>query len=485
MLTFFKKLGMFLKSKWIISVAGLIILIVIIHAIFFRHTSTYQFVTVTRGPITESVSLTGNTTPKQSVALTFGSTGIVSQTYSDLGKQVTTGQILAELNMSDLLAQLHTAEAALVIAQSSTANNTINIANITAQQDALVANAYRTLLSSNLQAIPNDLNSSAPASPLISGSYSGPEGNYVIHFYSAAGNSGVAFDVSGLETGGAEPVSANTTVPIGTHGLYVTFGSSVNNYINSANTDWTISIPNTKSATYTANDNAYIAAQVTHDQVIAQAQASVGTSATNQSVAEAQIAEAQASVDSANAKIQNAEIIAPISGTVTQFDAKVGQLASENTPLVSIMSDGGYEVDCGVSETDIGKISLGNAVTMTLDAFPGETFTGSVFYIAPAETNTAGVISYQVKIAFTASDVRLKSGLTANITIQTKQKDAVLILPEYAILQNDQGTFVETLVNNQIKQNPVTLGIADQKGNVEITSGVTEGEQVVNIGLKA
>jgi multidrug efflux pump subunit AcrA (membrane-fusion protein) len=76
--------------------------------------------------------------------------------------------------------------------------------------------------------------------------------------------------------------------------------------------------------------------------------------------------------------------------------------------------------------------------------------------------------------------------LTANIDIQTKHKDKVLILPQYAILQNDQGTFVETLDSNKkIKQNPVTLGIVDEKGNVEVISGVTEGEQVLNIGLKA
>lgn len=109
---------------------------------------------------------------------------------------------------------------------------------------------------------------------------------------------------------------------------------------------------------------------------------------------------------------------------------------------------------------------------------------GKVFYIAPAETNTQGVINYLVKISFSKPDIRLKSGLTANIEIQTKHKDKVLVLPQYAILQNDEGTFVETLENGKTVQHPVKLGIQDQKGNVEILSGVTEGEQVLNIGLK-
>jgi HlyD family secretion protein len=202
------------------------------------------------------------------------------------------------------------------------------------------------------------------------------------------------------------------------------------------------------------------------------------------SVSDAQIEQAQASVDSIIAKIENAKIVAPVSGTITQFDAKVGQLASPSIPLVSIISSNGYEVDAGVSEIDIGKVSVGDKVMMTLDAFPSETFIGSVFYIAPAATNIQGVINYQVKISFDKPDSRLKSGLTANIDIQTKHKDNILILPQYAILRNDQGTFVETLENKVVKQNPVTLGIMDQKGNVEVVSGVTQGEQVLNIGLK-
>jgi len=68
-----------------------------------------------------------------------------------------------------------------------------------------------------------------------------------------------------------------------------------------------------------------------------------------------------------------------------------------------------------------------------------------VFYIAPAETNTGGVITYLIKIAFSKADPRLKSG-SRQRDIQTKHDDTAFILPQYAILQNDSGTFVETLV---------------------------------------
>jgi HlyD family secretion protein len=324
--------------------------------------------------------------------------------------------------------------------------------------------------------------------------YTGTEkGTYTITVYNTTA-AGAYFSLTGLETAIGQPVST-VPVPLGTKGLYIQFPS---NYITShQNTVWTVSIPNTKSASYTANLNMYNAALATQsatisqkESVIAQLQAQLeiakaGSSATDISAQEAQVENARASVESALARLQNMRIVAPISGTVTQFDAKVGQLGSSGAPLVSIMSDTGYEVEAGVSETDLGKVSVGDAVTMTLDAFPGETFAGSVFYIAPAQTETQGVISYDIKVSFDKSDPRLKSGLTANVEIQTNKKEGVLILPQYAILQNDDGTFVEILEDDVVKRIPVKLGIQDQNGNVEIVSGVSEGQQVLNVGLKS
>jgi HlyD family secretion protein len=461
------------KSKIII----LIVLIIIGGSfVLFRKSPTYQFITVNTGPINESVSLTGNTAPAQSVSLTFGSSGIISSTYSSLGKQVSAGKVLAEINTSDLLAQLHNAQASLTIAKQNASTTQNNVENVTAQQDTLVKTAYQNLLNSTPEAVPSDSSNNDYVAPIISGSYVlGKEGTINLHYYYSSG--GISFEASGL-TSGSGMSNAITSEPIGDSGLYI---KSTSPYINTA--DWVIEIPNKKAANYLTNYNAYQLALKNRDKAIADAQASLTTTNLS-SVADAQISQAQASVDSIIARIQNAKIVAPISGTITQFDAKVGQLASSSVPLVSIISSGGYEVDAGVSETDIGKILVGNKVTMTLDAFSNETFTGSVFYIAPAATNTGGVISYQIKISFDKLDPRLKSGLTANIDIQTKHKDSVLILPQYAILQNDQGTFVETLSGHIITESPVTLGITDQKGNVEIISGVTEGEQVLNIGLK-
>ena len=200
---------------------------------------------------------------------------------------------------------------------------------------------------------------------------------------------------------------------------------------------------------------------------------------------QAQLKSAQAALESAQVKLKNSQIIAPISGVITQFDVKVGQYTSPGLTLVSIISSDSFEVDTQISEIDVGKIALDNNVIMTFDAFPGKTFSGKIFYIDPAQTNTDGVVGYKVKISFDGSGSVMRSGLTANIDIETRHKDNVLILPQYAVLQNDSGTFVQVIENNVVKDIPITLGIQDQSGNVEVISGVTEGEQVLNIGLKS
>ncbi|HAO64379.1 TPA: hypothetical protein DCQ44_00155, partial [Candidatus Taylorbacteria bacterium] len=453
---------------------AVILIIVGGYFLFFKKPPSYQFISVKQGSITESVSLTGNTTSQQAVSLAFGSSGTVSQTFRSLGTKVTAGKVLAELNMSDLVAQLHNAEAGLVLAKQQASASKNNVENVTAQQDSLVSSAYQNFLNSTIEAVPKDPSKGYPA-PIISGNYIlRREGKIDLHFYYSTG--GISFEVSGL-TEGTGLNNTVTSQPIGNSGLYL---KGVSSQIDTP--DWVIEIPNKKAANYLTNYNAYQQALDNRDKAIADAQASVGVD--QSAVSQAQIEQAQAGVDGILAKIQNAKIVAPISGTITQFDAKVGQLATAGTPLISIISDEGYEVDAGVSETDVGKILVGNKVSMGLDAFPNEVFTGSVFYIAPAETNTQGVISYQLKIAFDKQDPRLKSGLTANADIETRNKDNVLILPQYAILQNDSGTFVEILENGAVKDVPVTLGIQDQQGNVEVLSGVTLAEQVLNIGLK-
>lgn len=522
MATLLHKIPPFLKNKWVLGILAVLVVAAAGYWFFFaRGGTSYQFITVTRGSIVETVSITGNTTPAQSVSLGFQNTGTIAHVYYNLGDKVGAGAVIAQLNTAGLAAALQQAQATVDAEQAKLASLRAGAqpADIAASQAALqkaqqdLANLYAGIIDSSTSgyAKANDAVRTEMSTLFSNAESSQPQLTY------QTSNSQEALTAQGLRVSASAELNAwqaalatanaSASPDILTTALKTNLGhlAVIQNLLGavSATLDANINLSAAQLATDKANVtagltevNAAIASFnaisqniLSQQSTVAGAQAQLalkqaGSTAEDIAAQQAQVEQAQAGVASAEANLQNSEIVAPISGTVTQEDAKVGQLASPGTPLVSLIGNSGFEVDAGASETDVGKLAAGDTVSMTLDAFPNETFTGKVFYLAPAQTNTNGVITYQTKILFDKPDARLKSGLTANITIEAEHKDGVLIVPQYAILQNDQGTFVEVLQNKVVKQIPVTLGIQDQSGNVEVTEGVSEGEQVLNIGLK-
>ncbi|MDE2021334.1 MAG: efflux RND transporter periplasmic adaptor subunit [Patescibacteria group bacterium] len=497
----------FLKSKWTIGI--LVLLMGGGYWFFLRNnSSSLQFVTVTKSSITETVSATGNTTPLKSVSLAFQGSGTIARVYYNLGDEVRAGAVIAELNAASLSAALEEAQANLAVAQANLAGITAGTRpeqlaidqSSVAQNKAALVNAIASAYIASDTAVHTDADQifTSPRTTSATLTIIVPDAtlaNQVVQERITLESMFVEWntEVTALSSG------SNDLVVAGEHATQNL--TQISTFLNNVAAALTKTQPSTNVSaatlssyessvasartsiasalsTLTSAETALVGAQGT--LTLAQA----GPTPQDIAAQQAQVAQAQAGVTSARANLQNTELIAPISGILTEQDAKVGQQASPATPLVSIIGNSGFEVDTGVSDTDVGKLSVGDPATITLGAFPNETFAGTVFYIAPAETNTQGVISYQVKISFDKSDPRLKSGLIANIDIRTKQHDNVLILPQYAILQNDSGTFVETLVGKAATTTPVTLGIANQNGDVEVLSGVSEGERVVNIGLK-
>mgnify|MGYP000078231634 CR=1 FL=1 len=193
----------------------------------------------------------------------------------------------------------------------------------------------------------------------------------------------------------------------------------------------------------------------------------------------------RAQVALVQAQIDQTVIRAPIAGIVTKQNAKIGEIAAANNPITSVISQGAFEIESNVPEVDVGKVALADTVNVTLDAFQGEHFTGRITKIDPAETVIDGVVNFKVTIAFDSADVRLKSGLTANLAIETEKHTNVLILPQVAVLETDAGAFVKVSSGGAVSQKPITIGLRDKNGNVEILSGVSEGDSVLNVGLKS
>lgn len=459
---------------WRYALAALVVVLAGGYWFFVRGSSTpYQFITVTQGSITETVSVTGNTTPVKSVSLGFQNAGTIAQVYRNLGDHVNAGEVIAELNTAALSAALQQARAAYDSAVASRSSTSLPEAETQARNAYL--SAYTTLDTLLQNDIDTFFGDPAIFGPQLLISAPNDYGQ-ISRERTALTYEMEAYQRELSKADGIDPMAllANATqVAQDISDLLDKLAVLANDRVSNATATQIAALATARTGVTTLLATLSSARETYRTQ-------SIGST----SLTDASVNQAAAGVAVAEANLQGTQIVAPISGVITELDAKIGQQASPGTPLVSLIGDGGFEVDAGVSETDVGKLSVGNTVTMTLDAFPNETFSGTVFYIAPAQTNTQGVISYQTKISFDKADPRLKSGLTANIDIQTRRKDDVLILPQYAILQNDNGTFVQMLAGKTATTSPVTLGIQDQQGNVEILSGVTVGEQVINIGLK-
>ncbi len=518
-----------MKRKTIIVLVCIVAVVgIIIFSAAKNRGSQYQFVTVTQGSITETVDVTGNTTPVNSLDLAFQSGGTIAAVYRNAGDTVAPGDTLAVLDTSSLHAQLAQAQANVQAEQAK-------LEGLQAGPTPQNIQVSQTALASAQQSLANEYGSVEDTVTAALAKANDAVRNQLSAFYAnpESSNPQLTFSVSDsqvLNNAEFERVSAsgelnawqaeimNFTPNISTSSLAQSLIDATNHLTvietlletDSVATNDAISLPAATAATY-KNDISTAIGEVedsagsvsgaqqaiASDQAaIAQAQASLNVTlagSTSQDIAaqQAAVAQAQASAQQIQVEINQAALVSPIAGVVTVQNAKVGEIAVAGQTMTSVISSNNLEVDADVPETDIGKVAIGNPVSIAYDAFPGQTFSGKVFYIDPAQTDIGGVVDYLIKVSMdtptstAASAANIKSGLTANLTIDTQTDQNALILPQYAIIQNASGTFVAVLQNGAETQIPVTLGIQDNNGNAEITSGVTAGEQVINIGLKA
>jgi len=210
-----------------------------------------------------------------------------------------------------------------------------------------------------------------------------------------------------------------------------------------------------------------------------------------------QVAQSRESVQRAQTNLGYATITSPIDGVVLSKAVEEGQTvaASFNTPeLFTIAQDlTNMRVIADIDEADIGGVKEGQRVSFTVDAFPDDKFEGSVTQVRQQATTESNVVTYEVVISAPNNDLKLKPGLTANVTIYTLEKNNVLVVPakalrfqpNEALLQKDEkvedceGPFkVWTKEGNVFKAHKVVTGTTNGV-LTEIISGVSAGTEVL------
>lgn len=207
---------------------------------------------------------------------------------------------------------------------------------------------------------------------------------------------------------------------------------------------------------------------------------------------------AQAGVTLAQNNLTGCEIVSTMDGYVVNINGNTGEWTQGGAPASSAsssstsssqftisVSSNQLELLAEINEADIAKVSTGNKVTFTVDAFPNQTFTGQITSLAAEATAVQGVQYYQAYVSID-NQTGLKAGMPAAINIIFAQKSNVVVVPRAALdyaagLAKGGGSHVAVLSDGKPQLVPVQTGIQNNS-LVEITSGLTAGQQVILSG---
>ena len=434
-----------------------------------------------------TVLATGDITSNTDLSLSFNSSGVVRGLKVQVGDKVYAGSILATLDSGSAYGSLLSAQGALASAKAKyqqvldgASSEEVRVAEVAlenAKKSFSVENARRKLFSDDLVALPQDEKQSSTP-PVISGIYSGTDaGEYRLYFSSTLDS----VRYSGLELGKTD--TDELPKPLGTKGLLVSFPEK--DYLSSDS--WKVSIPNKSGQNYTANLNAYNAAVSEADSLIAARQADLDlkkakASSADLELAQAEVLSAEGQVQSAQAKYEDTIIRAPASGTITEVNIKLGELALSQEKAIVLQDVENLYIEADINEANITKLILGQQVSFSLDSFgPGRKFQGEVIHIDPGATTDDGIVNYKIKVAIKDIDAQIKPGMNADISILINKKENILVAPRLALVEHDGKTYIRIITDEKRKkyiEQEVETGLEGDGNLVEITSGVNEGDKI-------
>lgn len=403
-----------------------------------------QSATVQRGSLVATVNAAGNVSAPEDAAMGFQTSGRVAKVNVQVGDFVKKGQLLMELDTTDLELALKTAKTNLASQQASFEQTQSNLqmalrtaqANLASSQANLDAAKAKNAQNANQLIIAKaQLDKAAIALQTAQGNYNA---------IAWRGDVGLTPQAAALQQ---------------------------------ATIDYQSALANYQMTAATINDSALRAAQSAFEKdqlALEQAQRNLDTSLR---VAQAALEREQVAVEQAQRNLEKAKIYAPFDGYIAQVNFSVGDSAGTATAIV-IVDTSSLQVKVTVAEVDMAKLKVGQTASMTLDALPGKTYNAKVLTIGPVGTITQGVVNYPVTVVVTDADSAIKPGMTANLNIVVDRRENVLLIPTRAVRTQGNQKTVNVLYKGQTIQVPVGIGLTNDQ-SAEVTSGLQEGDTVI------
>jgi HlyD family secretion protein len=505
------------KKVWI---PALIVLIIILYFIFGNNKTTDVLTyKVEAKEFVQNVSLTGKVIAAKNVDMGFETAGRVNKVNFKVGDRVKKGQVIASLQNGDAVSNLQKSYAKLDQIQSGSRDEEVSIAEgdlIGARNDFDLSTQALQIELSNVYNKADEAIRSKIDNAFTNPRSVNPQFNYAIDQDSNLKQrlTDDRIRIGELLSKWNGDSDINNINQIKAYIVQVqVFMNSVNNAISivsekSVSTDSNYTIIQSQRTdialartNFTLAINALNQAEIKYKNSIT----AINRAENNLRIKKSggtsyEIDIQRADLTNAQAYVAKTIITAPFDGVITKVDIKEGEISSPNTPIISLLNDGEYQIETFVSENDIAKLKVEQKTKISLDAYGRDVFfDGAIISIDPAETIKDGVSTYRTKIQFVGKDERVKSGMTANIDIETDKRPSVLTIPQAALILEGgvkkvyRLNDVSCVSNNSCSDNfknmkgiekiDIKTGEINNNGDIETVSGL-ENNQIIIYGKK-
>lgn len=508
------------RHKIIYTIILALLLLIIAYFGFLRKSSqTFNVATVQYADLVQEVSATGNVKPAKNVDLAFSKSGRIAAIYVSVGDKVSQGMPLAALDSSEISAQILQAkasldnqEAKLEALKSGTRPEQINVSKADlakskqdlanyyngaipilndayAKADDAVRNQTDSLFSNPNSDSPQLIISSSDSQAVIDATTQ----RITVRNQMSAWRNDLDSITDSTSQDTLDSIIANSKNRLSIVSNFLLRLSDVlNSPVGIAPTSlatYKTSLSTARTEVNLASSNINSQQQLINSQKLTvqkmDAQLELekaGSTPEDIAAQEALVQQAQATVDNYQAQYENTIIRAPFDGVVTKVNPETGEIASPTSPAISLISNAKFQVDSNISEVDIAKIKVNDTANITLDAYGSDViFQAKVVSIDPAETIIEGVPTYKTTFQFIDGEDKIKSGMTANIDVKTAEKKHVLVVPSRTVKIDGETKSVSVLDadGKTVHDVQVETGIRGSDGNIEILSGLKEGNRIV------
>lgn len=417
-----------------------------------------QTARVERSTLDTTIETTGTIEPEDEVLLAFGMTGSVSAILVQVGDEVHAGDLLAQLDTTDLENQIARQEQSLIVQQAAF-DQLIEppTAREIAQAEANLASAQSQLAQAqtNLETAAN--NETINCSSLDTATLELERATDAYDDYVADGYRMDATFIPDPDSDTGERLR------------------TAQNSYNVAQAQCNETTPLSQlEAAVSAAQASVEQAQAALEELLS------GPTEDERASAQAQLDQAQLQLDDARASLSKAIITAAFDGIVADIQITRGQQVNANTTAITLVDASQLHINVSVDELDIAQIAAGQTALISPEALNGQTIDGVVTRIAPTSATVDGVVTYEVRVDLTDdTTLPVRIGMTTDVEIVVGNLEAIIVVPTEAVQRDGQNEFVEVLnADNSITQVTVTSGITVD-GFTAVDGDLTEGLTVI------